>query len=140
MLSTITSPKLGELQQSYDDCKCTLDERDQELDALRPMAEELVCKIEEYEQSTRLEEVKTLEQKLHYTTGRLESCSNMVDSLESENKSKDRTIKSLKDDIKSNQSKEMQLQSEVRRLKMSVTAYETEFDGMSVDVPMLLAN
>ena len=137
--SAILDLKLGALHKSYDKCKCTLDERNRELDALRPRAEELASKVEEYEQSTSLEGVKALEQKLVSTTGRLETCSDRMDELEKQNKSKDWVIKSLKDELVSVRSSERQLQCEVASLKKSVNVYESEFNGTSVDVQMLIA-
>lgn len=135
----ILNLKLGALQKSYDSCKCTLDKRNQELDALRPRAEELASKVEEYEQSTSLEKAKALEQKLASTTGRLETCTERMEELEKQNKSKDWVIKSLKDEVEANRTSERQLQCEVETLKTSVTAYEAEFKGTSVDVPLLIA-
>ncbi len=96
-----------------------IEERDAELSHLKPMVEQLNSKIEEYEAKEKI------------------SC-NTIQQLKQKIKAKEWVIKNLKEENNAQRSRESGMLSQIGKLNESIEAYETNFHGKDVDVPMLL--
>lgn len=144
--SHIAEANLKHLTQTNAECKRILQERDDELSALRPVVREMKAKIEDYERKENVQRAGELEEELDNVKSELAAANdknceldNTIEQLEKKVKGKEWMVKSLQEENDDQRSRENHLLAHIKRLNDQIQTYESKFKGTGVDVPMLLA-
>ena len=144
--AAIAEANLKHLTETNAECKRVLQERDNELSILRPMAQDLKAKVDEYESKAHVQLNEQLEEELAKIKGELTiaedkhlKSSSAMEGLEKKVKGKEWMIKSLQEESNDQRSRENHLLYHIKALNEKIETYETKFKGKGIDVPILLA-